>query len=258
MQLFRFIAAFLACAFFAFPAKGAQSPSLGGPAVYMGEYDKKKATARVFLYLGENNNFLLCEEIAGSGTGNYSWEITGTWHQIRNNAFIQLTNSGLRRLLNVGGTGDLYLGVQDLRENDEIRHRTIVLRRQDSALHAKQIQSIPPKIRDDDYTPGYFLDTVVGKRWKVTSLVEEPLSEVYVVAFIPGKKRHAGKLEVFDGMRRVAGTYALEDCKITLDFGNADKQLASLAGKVQFWQLAGDVLELWNNNRIVALLEKMR
>ena len=109
--------AFLLAAFFfvwcVCPARSAAFPLVRGNALYVGKYQRDGQAGSVLLYLGAPQGFLLREEIVLPGGKTSSWETTGKWHQIRGGAFVQLTNdSGFYRLINVGGSGDLYLGMQ--------------------------------------------------------------------------------------------------------------------------------------------------
>jgi hypothetical protein len=93
-----------------FPALGAGFPALRTPAVYQGTYSGQGSGYRVLLYLGQAQEFVLCEEIPLPNGKVSAWEVTGTWRQIRDGALLHLTNnSHFSRILNVGGRGDLYL-----------------------------------------------------------------------------------------------------------------------------------------------------
>lgn len=258
MRIIRGVAVILACAFFALPAKGAQLPFLRGPAAYAGEYGRADALRRVSLFLGTERNFLLREEMLAPDGAAETWESSGTWHQIRDNAFVQLSNNAFLRLLAVGATGALYLGLHVQGGDDGAKQATVVLRPVNSALHGEEIQRIPPKERETGYTPGYFLDAVAGSLWKMTRVGREAVANPYITAFIPQKGSYSGKLEIFDGTRRVFGSFSLDGEGLALAADGAGPVLSPLMEQTRFWQLAGDVLELWDDKHIVATLERAR
>lgn len=256
--LWLFLSYTLACAFFVLPAKGAQLPFLQGPLVYSGEYKTAGKTRRVFLYLSEEHSFLLWEKMAGSAGEVTVWECSGSWHQIRNGAFIQLSNDSFRRLLAVGGSSVLYLGMQIPDEKSGSKQMVVPLRPQNSALHAKEIRSIPPKEREPGYSPGYFLDAVAGSLWKITRIGRDVPMGAPVVSFSPDKGAYSGKLEIFDGHQHASGTFSLDGERLLLVPEIQGELFVRLAEQTQFWQLTGDVLELWDDKQIVALLERAR
>lgn len=95
------------------PAAGAEIPLLEGPATYMGEHREENETRGVLLFLGKNSWFALRERVILPNGKVSLWETTGKWHQIRNGELVQLTNrQGFYRILNVGGSGDIYQGTQ--------------------------------------------------------------------------------------------------------------------------------------------------
>lgn len=117
-------------ALFCGQASGAVLPRLEGPAGYAGKLGLERENYRAELYLGPAGNFVLHEELLLPGGKVSGWEHTGFWRQVRGGAFVQLSNAaGLYRLLNVGGGGNLYLGMQFT--NGE--QRTAVLRRKAAA-----------------------------------------------------------------------------------------------------------------------------
>lgn len=256
MRFFGYFTIFFLCALFVVPAKSAQLPLLHGPLVYSGDYERDGEEYRIFLYLGSQQNFLFIE--IESIKNNIILKISGTWHQIRNGAFVQLSNNAFQRLLTVGGKGVLYLGVQVPDEKEGSKHVPVVLLPQNSALHAEGIRSIPAKDRESGYTPGYFLDAVSGSSWEVLRMGHDVVIGTSVVSFIPQKGAYSGKVEIFDGTRHVFGTFSLEGERLSLVLETTDKVFSSFAKQTQFWQLAGDVLELWNDKQIVALLERVR
>ena len=100
-------------------------PHLEGPAWYAGELRLERESYHARLHLGPCGSFVLHEELVLSRGKVSGWEQTGTWHQIRGGAFVQLSSpSGLYRMLNVGSGGNIYLGAQF--SSGELR--TVVLR----------------------------------------------------------------------------------------------------------------------------------
>lgn len=233
-------------------------PLLQGPLVYSGNYKRHGESFRIYLYLGAQHNFLFLENKLQPVKSSTVLEVSGTWHQVRNGKFIQLSNNSFQHLLPVGGKGSLYLGVQVPDENEGSKHIPVVLLPQNSTLHAEEIRSIPPKEREPGYTPGYFLDAVSGSQWKISRIGRDLVKKVIVVSFLPQKGIYTGKLEIFDGKRHIFGTFFLEGERLSLALETEDKNFSVFSEQTQFWQLAGDVLELWNDKQIVALLERVR
>lgn len=305
-------------------ARGAELPALDAPAVYQGEYNKNDNDYRILLYLGPLRDFVLFEELTLPNGKVSAWETTGRWHQIYEETFLQLTNgSGFYRILNVGGAGNLYVGMHmptgrqvtvPLRlakagppeytalgalnvtkdslffedANSGIAHRvapeklvqdflkgepleegvpmTVQIRAMPvkdgegrPALRIKDIRSIPGgKTWDPQNTPNHFLDAVAGSSWRVTRIGDEEPRSLYVLSFFPEKGKIEGTLEVFDGNRHIEGAYTLRDTRLALAAKVADKALGAVLKKTKSWQLAGEVLELWDENHVVAVLEKAR
>jgi hypothetical protein len=239
-------------------ARGAAFPVLKAPALYAGEYRQGDNLFHVFLYLGEKHEFVIREKPAQPVSPETGWEETGTWYQIRGGAFLQLAGaSGFRRLVNVGGRGNLYLGMLA----PEGKQLTATLRPRDF-LPEDLRQSLPAAQEDPAlYTPGYFLDAVAEKRWKVTlsgAVDEKALPGVYSLTFLVAKGKTGGKLEIFDGARPVSGTYALHGNSLGLEAKVGDERLARIIRGTRSWRLVGEVLELRDENGALALLERMR
>lgn len=258
--LFRINTVFLACALFAFPAKSAQLPFLRGPLAYVGEHVQNDSVCKISLFLGDAQNFLLCEKILFSNGDTTSWETSGTWHQIRDNAFVQLTNTKFQRLLSVGGSGNIYLDVRTPSKTEGFKQTAVVLRQQDNATYTEAFGRIPQKKRESGYNPIYFWDKVVNKYWKFMHIYksdgEKPTA--FLLAFISEKNRYGGKIKIFDGVQVWDGLYTLNGDKISLVIDDPEAPFAVLVKQTQFWQIAGDVLELWSDKQITALLEKAR
>lgn len=254
-------AAFLLAGLFILAAPqacGAAFPVLKAPALYAGEYRQGGGVYHVLLYLGEKHAFVMREKPALPGAGETGWEETGAWYQIRGGAFLQLTgSSGFHRLINVGGKGNLYLGVL----NPEGEQLSVTLRPGDF-LREDLRQSLPAGKEDPAvYTPGYFLDAVAEKRWKVTrigTVDEKAFPGVYSLTFLAAKGKAGGKVEIFDGARPVSGTYALHENSLGLEAPVGDERLARIIRGTRSWRLVGEVLELRDENGALALLERMR
>ena len=303
-------------------ALGAEPPALRAPVTYVGEYLEGQSSYRVSLYLGAPQGFVLREELALPNGKINRWDQVGKWHQIRQGAFLQLTNtSGFYKLFTVGGAGDLYTDVQI----PDGGHSTVVLRPRamqapeytasgmlragggktllhdadsgvaslvqgDSvaafvqaqnlgpdyavavqatvralsgkadppALQVLEIESIAPKHAWGAYTsPQYFLDAVVGASWKLTRLGRDTPKNISL-QFIAERGEGGGRLEYFDGSRHQSGSYTLQDRELRLLAHPANPALAALLQKTRSWQLAGEVLELWDETQVLALLEKRR
>lgn len=300
---------------------GAELPRLNTSVVYIGTVSKNQESCRVRLYFGDSGAFSLREELLLASGKLSGWEATGLWHQIRDGAFVQLSNnSGLYRLLNVGGTGNLYLGMQF--SNGE--QGTVILRPQKAlppeyevsgllrlkagklllededsglshpvlpgdtlaaflkdsepgdgaalpvrarvaeepesglppALHVRDIQRIPTeKRRAVADLAGVFLENVAKKRWKLTKVGRDTPPFACQLFFLPGRGRHEGRVDCFDGSRQLSGGYTLWNGELTLSVPGAGEPLAGLLARVRAWKLAGEVLELWDGNMPLALLE---
>lgn len=305
-------------------AGGARLPGLKAPLVYGGELAGDRELYRVSLYLSASMAFVLREEFVRPGGKSSGWERTGVWRQIRDDAFVQLSNaSGLRRLLNVSASGNLYLGMQF--SNGE--QATVLLRPKPStppeyeisgflrrragapfledadsgleyrllpgnaleaflnadaaekdasapvrarvaeapesgippALHVRAMQRIPTKKQRGTPDPaGTFLEHVAGKHWKITRLGRESPSFMCVLRFIPGRGKHEGRVDCFDGERRLSGEYSLRHEAFTLSVADAAAPLNSLFSRTRSWRLVGEALELWDGKGPAAFLEQER
>jgi hypothetical protein len=244
-----FLTAPLAC--------GAAFPVLKAPILYAGEYKQGNEPFLLFLHLGEGQEFAMRAKPARHDAQESGWEETGIWYQIRDGAFLQLTSvSGFHRLINVGGRGDLYLGMA----MPERAPLSITLRPKN--LSHEYPRGSPPAAKDNPalYTPGYFLDAVAEKRWKITwigSADGKTPPDIYRLTFLAGKERDGGGLEIFDGARHVVGKYALHG-GLTLEAKVGDERLAWLVRGTRSWRLVGEVLELRDTNGVLALLERIR
>jgi hypothetical protein len=108
MRVFLYAIALLLLA----PAPGlavAELPAVPARTHYVGEYKHQGGSYRAHLYFGLNGGFVLREDTELRNGKVSSWETTGEWRQIRDGAFVQLTNSAQSRLLTVGSEGALYL-----------------------------------------------------------------------------------------------------------------------------------------------------
>lgn len=300
-------------------------PVLTPPVSYEGVYSRDNNNYQVFLHLGVAQGFVLREALTLPNGKVSSWEITGRWHQIRDNSFLQLTNKkGLYRIFNVGGSANLYLGmhlptgrqitvplypvgtdsfehamsgilhnsegrlvfengdsgvVYGVLQNNSIKSflkkhvpneipppmavrvcgTAVVDQKGVPALRIKSIQSISEeKTWAAQNMPWYFLDAVAGNAWLITRIGMENPSSFYVISFLPEQGRKGGKLEIFDGSRHTAGTYFLQGARLTLNGETVDETLGALFQRTCSWQLSGEVLELWDEKQLLAILEKAR
>lgn len=111
-------------------------PQIKAPVVFTGAF-QNSITHNIVLYLNEFHEFVLQEEVSLENGKVSLWQTTGIWYQIRNGAFIQLTNeNGYERLVNVGGNGDLYLSTQSLHQG----HITIPIYKENIAPPVYQLQ----------------------------------------------------------------------------------------------------------------------
>lgn len=106
----------LLCA--AVPSQAAAFPVLS-PGGYTGSVEAEGKRYTIILELKKDHCFVLREEV-----GEKARTLTGKWVQINGGAILQLVNrNGLNKVLNVGGTGTLYSGVQAPFE----KYRNVVL-----------------------------------------------------------------------------------------------------------------------------------
>jgi hypothetical protein len=96
-----------------FAAWGVTFPVLSGPLAYIGQFEQENEAYAVLLILSEDRRFLLQERFVLPNGKKSSWEVAGKWIQTRGGSFLQLSNaSHFSRQANVGGTGNLYMGIQ--------------------------------------------------------------------------------------------------------------------------------------------------
>lgn len=88
-------------------------PVLEPPAVYSGGVESEGARYDVTLLLKADHLFVLRERMVRTDGRPWERTLTGAWFQVREGSLLQLTNrNGLTRVLNIGGSGSLYWGVQ--------------------------------------------------------------------------------------------------------------------------------------------------
>lgn len=104
---------FILCAAVPVVCGAAAFPVPDAPAVYSGGVEEGGTLYSIALRLKAGHRFILRERIVPSGERPSVRTLTGSWFQIQEGALLQLTNrNGLERLINVGGEGTLYYGVQ--------------------------------------------------------------------------------------------------------------------------------------------------
>lgn len=90
--------------------RAAAFPDVALPGVYEGRANHESGTYAFVLQLQRGQGFVLQERVTRNGKTEEQFR-TGKWHQIRDNALLELSNlSGFFCSLNVGGTGNLYFG----------------------------------------------------------------------------------------------------------------------------------------------------
>jgi len=245
------------CFLFPISACGANFPFLFGPMVYTGKFTYEDMAYNVLLVLGEDQKFLLKEDVLLPNGKRSEWETVGKWHQIREKAFLQLSNQeGFQRLFNVGGTGNLYLSMQ-LPMGLMV---TTTLRSQPWEKYIKEISRVALVDKTTQQTPPkYVLRAVAGSRWKVTRLSGAlvPHHTPYMVSFPDNVNNHSGRIEVFDGITHVVGSYTLQKSGLSFSVATKDSGFTKLMQETTSWDLTGDVLELWGKDKMLAVLEKM-
>lgn len=124
------------------------------------------------------------------------------------------------------------------------------------ALHIKAIQAIPAlKQYGPKADASSFRESVCGARWRVVRIDQEIRTDAHTLFFSP-PEGPGGRVEVFDGLRIVSGIYALQNENMTLSVPGS--LLSGLASRVRSWDLVGEVLELRGEDRVLAVLEKVR
>ena len=261
MHAVRFVCLVLAAFFLlATPARGAGFPPLFGPTAYSGDFAYEGNVYSVLLILGENQKFLLKENFVLPNGKNSGWEVTGKWHQIRNKAFLQLSRQdGFLRLANVGGSGNVYLGVQF--PGGPLT--TISLRAKPLADCAEELERLALNDSANPETPlDNTLDVAVGCTWKVSQFGGGAFvprhAPPYMLSFLPSANEQSGEIEFFDGMRHGVGKYALRGSELALSATTQEGGFARLIRETKSWNFAGEVLELWGKDRLLAVLEKAR
>lgn len=292
-------------------------PRIKSPVVYVGAFQDTIAHS-IVLYLNEFQEFVLQEEVTMQNGKTSSWQTTGTWYQIRDGAFIQLTNrNGYERFVNVGGNADLYFSIQSFQrehitvpiyaedidpppyqlqgdlyiskqniflknyENNisyRISPETIVKKfiesygdnlQQPISVHAdvevakntgkasvlriKNIQSINTQnsLKTKELLP-VLLDTITGYRWEMIycSLGDRIPFGAYFF-FLPD-----GSFDVFDGVTHETGQYVLNGKKISLTASVKSPLFRVLLEQAHTLNIVGEVLEIWGEHRVLAVLEK--
>lgn len=261
MRMMKFVCLFLA-AFMSLvgPARGAVFPSLFGPTAYSGDFTYDGNAYSVLLILGENQKFLLKENFVLPNGKHSGWEVVGKWHQIRNRAFLQLSRQdGFLRLANVGGSGNVYLGVQF--PGGQLT--TISLRAKPLNDCAEELERLALNDSVNPETPPeHTLDIAVGYTWKVSQFGGGAFvprhAPPYMLSFLPSANEQSGEIEFFDGMRHGVGRYALRGSELILSATTQEGGFARLIQETKSWNFAGEVLELWGKDRLLAVLEKTR
>ena len=88
-------------------------PVLEAPAVYSGGVESESVRYDATLLLNPDHLFILRERMMRADGRPSERTLTGAWFQVRDGSLLQLTNrNGLDRVLNIGGSGSLYWGVQ--------------------------------------------------------------------------------------------------------------------------------------------------
>lgn len=88
-------------------------PVLEAPAVYSGGVESESVRYDATLLLNPDHLFILRERMMRADGRPSERSLTGAWFQVRDGSLLQLTNrNGLDRVLNIGGSGSLYWGVQ--------------------------------------------------------------------------------------------------------------------------------------------------
>ena len=241
------------------PALGANFPPLHDSMVYAGEFEHGEYIYSVLLVLGKDQKFLLKEHFA-LPNGKYSeWEATGKWHQIRKGAFLQLSNQdGLQRLVNVGGSGNLYLGMQ-WPAGSQI---TVILRPKPREKHAEEFSRVALLCASNPtIPPRHVLESVAGNRWKITRIDGKTYAPhhapAYVLSFLPMLNKNGGTMEFFDGIRHATGGYDLGESRVSLSAKTKNADFAKLIRETTSWYLVGEVLELWGKDKMLAVFEKI-
>lgn len=260
----------------------AEIPKISPPALFTGSAHDDSLKISIVLYLDESQEFILQEEMVMSDGNISSWQITGTWYQIRDGAFIQLTNAnGYYRLINVGGKGNLYVpsrspdGTQITipiqTQSAWLPQYTLdgdfsITNHKNNIIYSAVLENIIVKYLARDTTTksstnaieplDCVLSDVVGFRWKITQLGKPYQGHIMPPGayffFLP-----EGVLDIFDGWTHTTGSYLLNNERLFLSATAGSTLFKELLEHTQYWKLTGEVLELWGEQHILALLEKM-
>lgn len=126
----------------------------------------------------------------------------------------------------------------------------------ENALRIKDIQCIQAKKQTNFHnTPHAFTEFATGIRWKFIKNEYWAPNGAYFV-FIPNNGKEDGILDVFDGERYETGSYSWLDHRLSLSIKVSDARFADLIKKIDSWQMTGEILELWGDNKILGVLEQ--
>ena len=88
-------------------------PVLEAPASYSGGVESGTVRYDATLLLNPDHLFILRERMMRADGRPSERTLTGAWFQVKDGSLLQLTNrNGLERVLNIGGSGSLYWGLQ--------------------------------------------------------------------------------------------------------------------------------------------------
>lgn len=165
-------------------AGAAVFPVLDAPAMYEGEAVRDNTAVRVLLRLKPDGLFVLYEKwLAGDNVRETS--LTGTWRQVADGALLELSNrNGFLLALNVGGSGNLYLGKSLV----SAEYVTLVLKPREERLFPYRFMGI---LRFDDQEAFLPSSPVTG----TGSLEDSNTGIVYQVRDIPDalQEQHGGR-----------------------------------------------------------------
>lgn len=228
-------------------AGAVEFPCLEGPALYAGERAVGKKAVRVLLRLEASGDFILREETTCAVGGPSITETVGLWRQIRSGTLLQLSNAGgLSRTLNVGGTGDIYLGL-NLPGGERV---TVPLRRR-IVSGGQSPPAASPGLPGP--VPECFWDAVIGSRWMLVRVGDVAFSDRVTLEFGPERE---GRLVLCEGADCAPGGYMRCGERLSLSASANDLRLADVIRRARLWRLVGDVLELWDDARPLAVLER--
>lgn len=88
-------------------------PVLEAPVIYSGGVESENVRYDATLILNPDHLFILRERMMRADGQPSERTLTGAWFQVKGGSLLQLTNrNGLDRVLNIGGSGSLYWGIQ--------------------------------------------------------------------------------------------------------------------------------------------------